>query len=91
MKKLLSVILMLSILAGILCVSASAWSLRADDSYSVGDVDNDSAVNGKDSAVLKSVIAGAYNGSFSRDGADITADSSLDAKDSYLLKSFLSG
>ncbi|MBQ3527922.1 MAG: DUF4838 domain-containing protein [Clostridia bacterium] len=91
MKKLLSVILMLSILAGTLCVSASAWSLRADDSYSVGDVDNDSTVNGKDSAVLKSIIAGAYNASFSRDGADITADSSLDAKDSYLLKSFLSG
>ena len=90
MKKLLSLMLVIVMLS-FLSIEAFAWSLRRDDSYSVGDVDLDGAVNGKDSNILKATVSGLDVGEYSFDGADITADGAVDAKDSYLLKTLISG
>ncbi len=91
MKKLLSVILILTMVLSVIPIGVSAWELRRDDSYTVGDVDCDRELNGKDSALLKTFVAGKDAGEISFDGADLNADGELDAKDSYILKTLLSG
>ncbi|MBQ3527921.1 MAG: DUF4838 domain-containing protein [Clostridia bacterium] len=90
MKKILSAVLALVMLFA-LCSNSLAADLKKDNSYTVGDVDFDGSVNGKDSNLLKSVVSGREIAGLSFDGADITADSSIDAKDSYSLKLIISG
>ena len=52
MKKFLCVLICSAIILGCLTVGTFAADLKRDDSYSVGDVDFDKSVNGKDSNLL---------------------------------------
>ena len=80
-----------AIVLGCMSVGTFAADLKRDDSYAVGDVDFDKAVNGKDSNLLKATVSGLDVGNISLDGADLTADGAIDAKDSYSLKLIISG
>ena len=64
--------------------------LRIDDSYKVGDVNSDGAVNAGDAFLLKSYVIMPET-SISSDAADINADGKANSKDVYYLKGFFSG
>ena len=99
MKKLLSIVLVISMLSS-LALSVSAefeiWldqSFKYDDTFSLGDVNCDGAVNAMDSYYLKLAIVGglvASENSFSLDASDFNADGQCTAQDSYSLKLCLS-
>ncbi len=91
LRKIISILLILTTLAGSAVIGTFAQEMRFEDSYTVGDVDASRELNGKDSAVLKTFVAGKDAGEISFEGADLNADGTLDAKDSYILKTLLSG
>lgn len=93
MKKFLSVFLSAVMLLGSFAVGSHAADIKADDSYTVGDVNGSGDVNAVDSLILKANIAGmgAENIKMTFDAADFDADGSLTPKDSYCMRSFLSG
>ena len=94
-------------IAGILCAVMVATSLTCavfagdfsleqdflhDDTYTLGDVNNDGAINAQDAYLLKSAIVGKETGkAFLIDAADFDADTKCGATDSYSLKLCLSG
>ena len=63
-----------------------------DETYTLGDVNNDEMINAQDSFLVKLKIAGRDTGDvFVMDAADFNADSECSSPDSYLLKLCLSG
>ena len=97
MKKLLSIIL------AALMVSSMALSIGAaydyglrqsfvyDDTFILGDVNGDGAVNSVDSYCLKTSIAGVGEEEIDADASDFNADTRCDSVDSYNLKLCLAG
>ena len=61
-----------------------------DISRSIGDVNDDGTVNGKDSMLLLQYLAG-WDVSFDADSADINDDGTVNGKDSMLLLQYLAG
>lgn len=92
MKKLISSVVIAAILICALstCIFAyssptSTLNIREDNSYSVGDINSDGAVNSLDAYALKSYIA-SFDTDISVDAADFNADGSANAVDVFYLK-----
>ncbi len=106
MKKILSIVLSLVILASVLATGIFAeyrpiqldednfdltHGIIKDNTYTIGDVNSDKDVNAMDSFFLKSSIAGYLVDQCLDDAADFDADGKLTPIDSYTLKLCLSG
>ncbi|MBQ3528247.1 MAG: DUF4838 domain-containing protein [Clostridia bacterium] len=97
MKKILAVILTVTLLVGALSVMGSAVYFELeqgflyDETYVMGDVNDDGGVDGKDSLTLKANVAGLTDYDILLSASDFDADSAASAKDSYALKLVLSG
>ncbi len=66
-------------------------NIMEDETFVLGDVDGNGAINAIDSLSLKATIAGAGGVSCVADAADFDADGMLTAKDSYFARACLSG
>ena len=95
MKKVISSLLALLMLAGTLAVGISAQTFVNDDSFSVGNADasEDGNINGQDAYMIKSYLAGKTYAldNISFDAADMNADGVVNATDAYYLKCLLAG
>ena len=83
MKKVLSVLLMLSMLIGVFSVGAAAsqdW--RVDDTFTLGDVNGDGYTDGIDAFELVRYVANAEGASVDQNAADMDADGMITAFDS---------
>ena len=97
MKKalafLLSALMLLSSMAAV--VSAGDFYLeqefKHDDTFILGDVNDDGTVNAMDSYYLKTSLAGVCEVELNSEAYDFDADSKLGAPDSYSLKVCLAG
>ena len=90
MKKILSALLAVLMLAGALSVGLSAQEFLNDDTYTLGNADGsaDKKINGQDLYIMCSYLAGgtyAVN-NIVRDAADMNADGKINATDVYYLK-----
>ena len=85
MKKIISMILSVVMTA---CALTALTAFAAD--YTIGDVDGDGSINGKDANVLKRYIAGALVLDDQR-AADINEDGVINGTDSNLLMQYLAG
>ena len=88
MKKFLSLVMALVMLLSTVAIGISAAEIKADDSYSVGDVDSNGSVNAVDSLFMKKSMLGTYEAAFNALAADIDADGKVTGKDSYYMKGF---
>ncbi len=98
MKKILAVLLTVTMLFGAMTVCSSAimiyleQSFTYDDTYVLGDVDGDGAVNAMDALHIKASIVGVDTGvEINMDAADFDADEKCGAGDSFCLKMVISG
>ena len=95
MKKVLSSLLALLMLAGTLAVGISAQTFVNDDSFTVGNADasEDGNINGQDAYMIKSYLAGKTYAldNICFDAADMNADGVVNATDAYDLKCLLAG
>ncbi|MBQ4066594.1 MAG: DUF4838 domain-containing protein [Clostridia bacterium] len=107
MKRILSIVLCLVMLVSVFAISASAaqynpevldednfsitQNIMRDETYVLGDVDGDGAINAIDSLCLKATVAGAGGVVCILDAADFDADGMLTPKDSYYARACLSG
>ncbi|MGN1082834.1 MAG: dockerin type I repeat-containing protein, partial [Candidatus Avispirillum sp.] len=95
MKKVLSSLLALLMLAGTLAVGISAQTFVNDDSFTVGNADasEDGNINGQDAYMIKSYLAGKTYAldNICFDAADMNADGVVNATDAYYLKCLLAG
>ena len=58
----------------------------------LGDINNDGAVNGKDSNVMKQILSGATMPTETEEkAADVTKDGNLNGNDANILSRFLAG
>ncbi len=97
MKKIISLILAVYMTA--LCaLSVSAeydlyleQSFRHDNSFSLGDVNEDGQVDAKDALYMTANVKGLPGYEMNSEAADFTADTEFDAKDLYYMKLCLSG
>ncbi len=91
MKRAISVILVLLMLSSCLTVGAFALTetetlpIRADDTYTPGDVNRDGAVNALDAQILKTHVLDG-NAEISVDAADLNADTYANARDVLCMK-----
>ena len=74
MKKVLSVVLLLSMLAGMCSIGAAAHDYVVDDTYTLGDVNGDGESNALDALEVAKYLAGAEVEQFIRDAGDMNAD-----------------
>ena len=90
MKKIISLLLLVSLLAAALCLAAPASALTYG--YNAGDVNDDGRVTVKDVVMMKRYLAGAAS---ERDicvrAADCNVDSAVNVSDISALKSFIVG
>lgn len=101
MKKIIALVMCAVMLsASIVSVSARCYDGYEDklsdfyfdcESYTLGDVNEDGSQNGKDSIVIKQMVAGSGEAVINKDSADFNGDGALDAKDSYFMKTCLAG
>ena len=81
MKKALSVLLLLSMLAGMCSVGIGAQEFQVDDTYTLGDVNGDGVSNAADALEVAKYLAGAEVEQFVRDAGDMNADGQVTAYD----------
>ena len=97
MKKILSLILALNMLFAMALSCAAAYDFRLsqsfvnEDAYSMGDINDDGALNAVDSYNLKMAIVGMGGDGIIGDAGDFDADGKITASDSYSLKLCLNG
>lgn len=91
MKKLFALLLCFSMLLSSAAIGIGAFDIKAEDSYTVGDVDGSGIVNSGDSLCLKATIAGKRGYTCDVKAADFDANGTLGSSDSYLLKSCIAG
>lgn len=107
MKKILSIVLCACMLFSALAIEAFGaqynpevldennlsltQNFMRDDTYTMGDVNGDRSVDGKDALSLKATVSGVGDYTVDADASDFDADGALSAKDSYSLKLVLSG
>ena len=81
MKKGISVLLVLSMLAGIFVTGAAAYENILDDTYTLGDVNGDGVSNALDALEVAKYLAGAEGAQIIRDAGDMNADGQVSAYD----------
>ena len=90
MKKILSALLAVLMLAGALTVGMSAQEFLNDDTYKLGNADGsaDNKINGQDLYMMCSYLAGGTYAidNLDRNAADLNADGKINATDIYYLK-----
>ena len=93
MKKLLSLLLVLVLLLGCVCVSAAADDAVAElqATKPIGDVNGDGTINAKDVTILRRYLAGGYGVTIDPRAADASGDGTLSAKDITYLRRYLAG
>ncbi|MBQ4066220.1 MAG: DUF4838 domain-containing protein [Clostridia bacterium] len=97
MRKLLSVLLVIVMLAGTSVTVGAAYdfslsqSFLNDETFLLGDVNGDGSVNAVDSYSIRTTLAGIATDAIDLDAADFDADGKCAAPDSYSLKLCLSG
>ena len=91
MKKLIAMLTLLCMLAGAVSAAALDFPVVYEDGYTLGDVNGDESVDGKDALSLKATVAGLEGYTVITDAADFDGDGDCTAKDSYSLKTVLSG
>lgn len=106
MKKILSIILSMVILCAMLATGVFAeyrpivldednfditHGIIEDNTYELGDANDDNSVNAMDSYFLKVSMSGAIEVKFVEAAADFDADGKITAMDSYTLKLCLAG
>ena len=92
MKKIISALLAVLMLAGALSVAASAQTFVNDETYVVGNVDtsSDKEVNALDVYAIRSYLVG-ESVNIDRQAADMDANDKIDAVDVYNLRCLLVG
>jgi len=97
MKKILAVILTVTMLVGALSVMGSAVYFELeqgflyDETYVMGDVNDDGKVNVSDVVLIRRHIVGGYGDSIIEDAADIDEDGDIDTRDVVFLRQYLLG
>ena len=81
MKKGISVLLVLSMLAGIFVTGVAAYENILDDTYTLGDVNGDGVSNALDALEVAKYLAGAEGAQIIRDAGDMNADGQVSAYD----------
>ncbi len=84
MKKLISILLLVSVLAGCFCITSAAEYTA----YTPGDVNGDGEINGIDSLTLKKYAAG-IEIEVDEKSAEISGDNIINAKDLLVMKKHL--
>ena len=77
MRKIVSLVLMLSMLAGMLSISAAARSVRIDETFTLGDVNGDGVADPTDALEVARYLADVEGASVIRNAADIDADARM--------------
>ena len=95
MKKLISALLALLMLAGTLAVGIGAATIVNDETFTIGNADAsaDGKANGQDAYIIKSYLAGKSYAldNICIDAADMNADGTVNATDAYYLRCLLAG
>ncbi|MBE6715099.1 MAG: DUF4838 domain-containing protein [Ruminococcaceae bacterium] len=97
MKKVLSVVMLISMLVSSLGILVSARDVdvtqkfRVDDSFALGDVNEDGTVDAKDALYMTANVKGLEGYDMNPEASDFTAEGEFDAKDLYYIKLCLSG
>ncbi len=97
MKKVLAALLTVAMLAGAMASTVLArdfyieQDIRLDDSFALGDVNEDGALDAKDALYMTANLKGLDGYTMNAQSSDFTADSVFDAKDFYYIKLCLSG
>ncbi|MDD6095184.1 MAG: DUF4838 domain-containing protein, partial [Clostridia bacterium] len=66
-------------------------SFKNEETFTLGDVNGDGAVNSRDSYGIKAYVAGISNEEIIADAADFSADGTVNSRDNFYLKACLSG
>ena len=82
MKKFISAVLALAMLAGMFGIGAAAQNYVVDDTFTLGDVDGDGTVSAVDALEVAKYLAGVEGADIIRDAADMNADGQVSAYDS---------
>ena len=90
MKKALSIVLLLSMLAGMLSIGAAA-SLVVDDTFTLGDVNGDGVSDPTDALEVARYLADVEGAEVIRDAADMDADGQVSAYDALQFKLCIAG
>ena len=90
MKKALSMVLLLSMLAGMLSIGAAA-SLVVDDTFTLGDVNGDGVSDLTDALEVARYLADVEGAEVIRDAADMDADGQVSAYDALQFKLCIAG
>ena len=89
MKRFISFILCALMIVSAASISVSAFDIKVDQSYVVGDANNDGSIDMADSLSVKKSCAGLE--AVDSDGADINCDGIVNAKDLLILKNAMQG
>ena len=81
MKKFISAVLALAMLAGMFGIGAAAQNYVVDDTFTLGDVDGDGTVSAVDALEVAKYLAGVEGADIIRDAADMNADGQVSAYD----------
>lgn len=84
MKRFISMLVSVMIVLGAVSIPATALNFKVDQTFEVGDVNDDGAVDMKDSLALRKYCAG--TGEANEQAADINCDGKINAKDLLILK-----
>ena len=90
MKKALSMVLLLSMLAGMLSIGAAA-GMVVDDTFTLGDVNGDGVADPTDALEVARYLADVEGVNVIRDAADMDADGQVSAYDALQFKMCIAG
>jgi len=82
MKRVLSILLLLSMLAGTFSIGAAAQYIQVDDTFTLGDVNGDGYTDAVDAFEVVRYLADVEGASVNRNSADMDADGDVTAYDS---------
>ena len=91
MKKALSMVLLLSMLAGMLSIGAAAQDYVVDDTFTLGDVNGDGVSDPTDALEVARYLADVEGAEVIRDAADMDADGQVSAYDALQFKLCIAG
>ena len=97
MKRFLAVLIVVTMLLSSMVATASAieiymyQSFTNDETYILGDVNDDGAVNALDSMAVRQTIAGVAASAINIEAADFDANDACSAPDAYSLKLCIAG
>ena len=83
MKKVLSILLMLSMLVGMFSIGAAVQAIDVDDTFTLGDVNGDGYADAVDAFEVVRCLAELEGASIERNAADMDADGDVTAFDSF--------